>query len=78
MSKKPMEPVKPVSMELVTIYPCPHCGRRVPLMPPTQPGMGQCDACQGKFPLVPVDKRTIQFLKTITANGKSVIDPDFL
>jgi hypothetical protein len=75
---KPLEPVKPVGLELVTIYPCPYCERKVPLLAPTKPGMGQCDACGKRFPLVPVDGRCVEFLKAMTCGGKANIDPDYL
>jgi hypothetical protein len=75
---KPLEPVKPVGLELISIYPCPFCERRVPMMAPTTPGMGQCDSCQRRFPVVPVDARCVDFLKTMTCGGKANIDPDYL
>ncbi|MFW6323606.1 MAG: hypothetical protein ACOC0U_00955, partial [Desulfovibrionales bacterium] len=75
MKKKPLDPVRPVGMELVFFYPCPFCGRKVPLLAPTIPEMGQCDACLKHFPLVPVDKRSVSFLKSISANGRAGIDP---
>jgi hypothetical protein len=75
---KPLEPVRPVGIELISIYPCPFCGRRVPLMAPVKPGMGQCDACQKRFPVVPVDGRCVEFLKTMTFGGRAIIDPDYL
>lgn len=76
--KKPLAPVRPIGMELVYLYPCPFCGRNVPLLAPTQAGMGQCDACKKSFPLVPIDRKTVSFLKTIMAQGQASIDPDFL
>ncbi|QJT07874.1 hypothetical protein [Oceanidesulfovibrio marinus] len=75
---KPLTPVKPSSMELVFFYPCPFCQRQVPLIGPTQPTMAQCDACKGHFPIVPVDDKSIQFVKIMLANGRAGVDPDFL
>ena len=75
---KPLRPVKPVSLEVVFCYPCPHCQRQVPLIGPTQPTMAQCDACGKPFPIVPADSRSIQFIKIMLANGGAGIDPDFL
>ncbi|AGW15166.1 MAG: hypothetical protein LDL30_11410 [Desulfovibrio sp.] len=76
--RKPLTPVKPVGLELVFFYPCPHCQRQVPLVGPTQPSLAQCDSCKGQFPIVPADERTLTFLKIMLANGKAGIDPDFL
>lgn len=64
-------------MELVLIYPCPFCGRNVPLAASTCPGMGTCDACRRRFPIAPADKQTVRFLKTMTDNGKALVDPSF-
>ncbi len=77
-SKKPLTPVKPAGMELIFLYPCPHCNREVPLIAPSRPAMAQCDACRENFPIVPVDDRTIRYMKTNLAGGKAAIDPDFL
>jgi len=77
-SKKPLTPVKPAAMEMIFLYPCPHCGREVPLIAPSRPAMAQCDACRENFPIVPVDDRTIRYMKLILAGGKAGIDPDFL
>lgn len=76
--KKPLVPVKPVGMEIIYFYPCPFCQRQVPLLSPVQPTMATCDACRGNFPIVPVDDKTVQFIKTILAGGKASINPDFL
>ncbi|EGJ51598.1 hypothetical protein [Desulfocurvibacter africanus] len=77
-SNRPLNPVMPVNMEIIFLYPCPYCGREVPLISPTSPAMAQCDVCRKTFPIVPVDARTIQYLKLVTANGQASIDPDFL
>ncbi len=77
-SKKPITPVRPASMELIYLYPCPFCEREVPLIAPTRPAMAQCDACRKSFPIIPIDERTISYLKAMMANGKACIDPDFL
>lgn len=75
---KPLKPVRPAGMELVFVYPCPFCERQVPVLSPTQPSMAQCDSCRGHFPIVPVDDRTVQFMRIMLASGKAAIDPDFL
>ncbi len=78
VSSKPLTPVKPTGMELIFLYACPHCNREVPLVAPSRPAMVQCDACRENFPIVPVDDRTVRYMKVILANGKAGIDPDFL
>ena len=42
LSSRPAQPVPPESMELVFFYRCPGCGRRNPLIAPTQPSMTRC------------------------------------
>lgn len=74
----PPAPVKPVKVEVVYLYPCPYCGREVPLIAPTTPSRVQCDACRQAFPIVPVDEKAVQFIKIMQAGGKAAIDPDFL
>jgi len=71
-------PVKPARMDVVYYYPCPHCGRELPLISPVQPVLAQCDNCRGKFPVVPVDERMSRFLKVINADGAAAIDQDYL
>lgn len=75
---KPLTPVKPVGLEVIFLYPCPHCQRQVPLIGPTQPSMAQCDACAKHFPIVPADNRSLRFIKIMLGNGRAGIDPDFL
>lgn len=77
-SKKPVGPVKPSGMEVIYLYPCPHCQREVPLISPTRPAMAQCDSCRMNFPIVPVDEKTVRYLKLMLAQGRASIDPDFL
>jgi hypothetical protein len=75
---KPLTPVRPIGMEIVFLYPCPHCAREVTLIAPTRPTMAQCDACRKNFPIVPVDDRTLRYFKLMLNGGKAAIDPDFL
>ncbi len=77
MSSKPIQPVAPEGMELLFFYPCPHCGRHVPLVSPSQPAMVKCDSCEGSFPIIPVDERSLHYVRIMLANGKAAIDPDF-
>jgi len=76
--KKPLQPVKPVGMEIVFYYLCPFCKRKVPLVAPSGPSMGQCDMCHRQFPVVPADEKTLRFVKAILDNGKAGIDADFI
>lgn len=74
----PLTPSKPAGLEVIVYYYCPHCGRKTPLLAPVQPAMAQCDACARQFPVAPVDARSIQFIKTMLANGHAAVDPDFI
>ncbi len=76
--KKPLTPIKPMGMELVFLYPCPQCGQAVPVASPVKPALAQCAACRARFPIVPVDERSVDFVKLMTAGGKAAIDPDFV
>ena len=51
--------------------------RQVALLSPTQPAMAQCDACGRPFPIVPVDERSVQYIKLMLNNGRAAVDPDF-
>lgn len=76
-SKRPLRPVPPDGMEMLFFYACPHCGRHVPLVSPTQPAMVQCDSCHKSFPIMPVDERSLHYVRIMLANGKAALDPDF-
>lgn len=78
MSQRPLEPVKPSSMELVFFYTCPHCHRELPTFAQIQPTLLMCETCGQHFPIVPVDEYTVQFIKVVLDNGPAAIDPDFL
>lgn len=75
---RPVQPVAPCGMEFIFYYRCPGCARKVALVAPTQPGMVACDGCGMTFPAIPVDERTIHFLRIILAEGRAAADPDFL
>ncbi|MEG1609672.1 MAG: hypothetical protein RR014_03675 [Bilophila sp.] len=75
--KRPVQPVQPCGMELIFFYRCPSCGRKITTLSPTQPAMAPCEACGTPFPIVPVDERTIQFIKIMLAEGRAAVDPDF-
>ena len=76
-SSQPIQPVKPDSMELLFFYPCPHCGGSVPLVNPVQPLMARCEGCRKRFPIMPVDERSVVFLKLMLDNGRAAIDADY-
>ena len=77
LSSRPAQPVPPESMELVFFYRCPGCGRRNPLIAPTQPSMTRCESCGEPFPVMPVDERTVHYVKIMLATGRAALDPDF-
>ena len=77
-AKRPVQPVPPSGMELIFLYRCPHCGRKTALIAPTQPAMAQCSSCAQPFPLVPVDERTIQYIRLMLDDGRAAADPDFI
>jgi len=76
--KQFFSPVRPVKMELVFIYPCPFCGREVPLLGSSEPGMARCDVCRKQFAVTPVDKTTMEYIRLMLDNGRAAIDPDFV
>jgi len=77
-SVRPVNPVKPGGMELIFVYTCPFCRRELPLVSPEQPGLIACDACGQKFPIVPVDQRSVQYVKIMLGSGAAAVDPDFI
>ena len=77
LSSRPVQPVPPESMELVFFYRCPGCGRRNPLIAPTQPSMTRCESCGEPFPVMPVDERTVHYVKIMLANGRAAVDPEY-
>ncbi len=80
MSKaaKPVNPVKPSGLELVCVYLCPYCNREVPMLAPIAPTVVRCDVCARNFPVIPVEEKTVAFVKLMLANGASAIDSDFM
>ena len=75
---RPVSPVKPKAVDLVFIYPCPFCGRELPMIAPTRAAIVQCDVCERQFPLVPVEERTVAFIKIMLGNGAAAIDADYM
>lgn len=78
MNMKPAGPVKPKGMELIFIYSCPFCHREIPLVAPTSPAVVRCDVCTRTFPVIPVEEKTVSFIKLMLGNGSSAIDTDFM
>jgi hypothetical protein len=76
--KRPVHPVAPSGMELIFLYLCPHCGRKAAMIAPTQPSMAQCAACVQPFPILPVDERTVQYIRLMLDEGRAAVDPDFI
>ncbi|MBQ3059034.1 MAG: hypothetical protein IJD16_01805 [Desulfovibrio sp.] len=76
--KRPLTPVPPDGMEILFFYQCPHCGRHVPLVSPTEARMVPCDACGQGFPIIPVDEHGLQYIRIMLGNGRAAADPDFL
>ncbi len=76
--KKPLQPVKPIAMEIIYLYPCPFCNKKVAVSAPLQPSMIKCDGCFKPFPVVPADENSIKFIKLILDEGRAGIAPDFI
>ncbi len=74
---KPLQPVKPVGIELIFLYPCPFCKHQVPTLSPTSPAAIRCEECGGEFPVFPIDEKSVVFIKTVLADGQAAIDPSF-
>ncbi len=77
-NKMPVAPVKPVGLEFLFIYACPFCRQQHSIIPFTRPATMRCDQCRKQFPIIPVDGKTLAYLKFMLANGKACIDPDFV
>jgi hypothetical protein len=75
---RPLDPVKPSDMELLFIYVCPFCSCRLNLLAPTVAAIVQCGACGEKFPIVPVESNTVNFVRIMLENGMAAIDADYM
>lgn len=47
------------------------------LIAPTQPSMTCCESWWGVFPVMPVDERTVHYVKTMFRQRPRRLDPDF-
>lgn len=76
--KRPLEPVAPEAMEILFFYPCPGCGKHVPLPSPIEPRMLRCPGCGQSFPIIPVDEHSLHYIRIMLADGHAAVDPDFM
>lgn len=70
--------VRPVGMEILMFYPCPYCTRKVPVLAPLQPSVVECDSCRKRFPVVPMDAKTIRFIRMMMAGGPAGVNPEYI
>lgn len=75
---RPLTPVAPDGMEIIFFYKCPKCSKHVPIAAPTEPRMLSCDGCGFQFPIIPIDERSLHYMRIMLANGKAAADADFL
>lgn len=75
---KPTRPVMPSGLEFVIYYTCPNCGAMNGAFSPVEPGMLTCGHCQTEFPVIPVDARSLQYIRLMTGNGRFMVESDFL
>ncbi|MDQ7032916.1 MAG: hypothetical protein Q9M37_09430 [Desulfonauticus sp.] len=71
------EIVHPTDMEIVLLYPCPKCGKKVPAIAPLEPENIKCTYCDHRFVAAPADEQDLDFLRLITANGRILINNNF-
>ena len=57
---------------------CPHCGQPNYVPEPVQPESCRCGRCAQTFPIIPVDRRTLQYLRIMFDNGRAAADIDFI
>ena len=77
-NRKYIAPVAPSDMTILFTYRCPVCGREYSVPEPTQPAQIRCMNCQAKFPVIPVDERTIDYIRLMLDNGRAAADADFV
>lgn len=73
-----VKPVAPCGMEVIFLYECPHCGQKNALISPINPSSVKCEHCRNIFPVLPVNERSIQYVKLMMGNGYSAVDLDYL
>ncbi len=78
MRKKVIQPVAPTGMEIVLNYVCPECEQSIPTIAPTTPVELRCPLCNTKYPIIPADPMTLQYLSLMYANGAALVNADFL
>lgn len=72
-----VKPVAPTDVELVFFYICPHCGQKNALIAPLSPSSVKCENCQQNFPVLPVNAKSIQYIKLMLGNGSAAVDLDY-
>lgn len=72
-----LKPVAPSGLELIFIYVCPHCGQKNALISPLSPSSVKCENCRQLFPVLPVNARSIEYIKLMLGNGYSAVDLDY-
>ena len=75
--KNLMRPVPPMGITIEFHYQCSKCGTIYSIPEPREPINVRCMKCGNRFPIVPVDECTINFIHLITNEGKAAADPDF-
>ena len=75
--RKPITPVAPIGMEVIFLYECPYCLRKLPVLAPKTPAVIHCESCGNPFPILPVEGRAIDFIKLVCAGGPAAVDPTY-
>ena len=78
MNSRPVQPVAPSGMAILFTYVCPHCGQQNYIPEPVQPESCRCGRCAQPFPIIPVDRRTLHYLRIMFDNGRAAADIDFI
>lgn len=70
------EPVPPAGMRIVFYYDCPNCGLLVSTEAPIAPATIACPKCGLRFPVMPVDQATVNYINLMTLGGFAMVRPD--
>jgi len=76
-TQKSFEPVAPSGMTIVFSYVCPACGKEYIIPEPTQPAQIRCQYCSAKFPILPVEDRTLAYIHLMLDEGRAAVDTNF-
>lgn len=77
LSSRPVQPVPPESMELVFFLSLPRLWAPQPSDCADAAFHDPLRVLRGPFPVMPVDERTVHYVKIMLANGRAALDPDF-